>query len=74
MSELFFYLTSGLAVLATVIALTRTNAAHALIYLILSLLAVAVLFDSPRITSLVWRRRFWIDAAISVPLLLRLIA
>ena len=44
MSELFFYLTSGLAVLATVIALTRTNAAHALIYLILSLLAVAVLF------------------------------
>jgi NADH-quinone oxidoreductase subunit J len=42
--NLLFYLTSAIAVLATVAALTRANAAHALIYLILSLLAVAVLF------------------------------
>lgn len=40
----FFYSTAALAVLATVVALTRSNAAHALIYLILSLLAVAVMF------------------------------
>ena len=44
MTVLFFYFTSALAVLATVFALTRSNAAHALIYLILSMLAVAVLF------------------------------
>ncbi|MFK7828272.1 MAG: NADH-quinone oxidoreductase subunit J [Congregibacter sp.] len=40
----FFYCTAALAVLATVVALTRSNATHALIYLILSLLAVAVMF------------------------------
>lgn len=44
MMEALFYCTAGVAVLATVVALTRSNAAHALIYLILSLLAVAVLF------------------------------
>jgi len=39
-----FYIASAVALLATVFALTRTNAAHALIYLIVSLLAVAVIF------------------------------
>jgi NADH-quinone oxidoreductase subunit J len=39
-----FYIASFIALLATVAALTRANAAHALIYLIISLLAVAVLF------------------------------
>lgn len=44
MTETLFYLASIIALLATVAALTRANAAHALIYLIISLLAVAVLF------------------------------
>ena len=39
-----FYLAAGIALLSTVLALTRTNAAHALIFLIVSLLAIAVLF------------------------------
>ncbi len=39
-----FYFTGAIAFIATVLALTRSNAAHALIYLIMSLLAVAVLF------------------------------
>lgn len=44
MMESLFYLAALIAVAATVAALTRANAAHALIYLIVSLLAVAVLF------------------------------
>jgi NADH-quinone oxidoreductase subunit J len=44
MIESLFYIASFIALAATVAALTRTNAAHALIYLIVSLLAVAVLF------------------------------
>jgi NADH-quinone oxidoreductase subunit J len=44
MMETLFYLAAAIALLATVLALTRANAAHALIYLIMSLLAVAVLF------------------------------
>jgi NADH-quinone oxidoreductase subunit J len=44
MSLVLFYLAALVAVAATVLALTRANAAHALIYLIVSLLAVAVLF------------------------------
>ena len=39
-----FYLAAGIALLSTVLALTRANAAHALIFLIVSLLAIAVLF------------------------------
>jgi len=39
-----FYIASVIALSATGLALTRSNAAHALIYLIVSLLAVAVLF------------------------------
>ena len=40
----FFYLAAAVALIATLLALTRANAAHALIYLIVSLLAVAVIF------------------------------
>ncbi len=44
MMEVLFYIAATVALLATGLALTRANAAHALIYLIVSLLAVAVLF------------------------------
>ena len=44
MIESLFYIAGTIALVATVAALTRPNAAHALIYLIVSLLAVAVLF------------------------------
>lgn len=44
MELILFYIASAVALFATVFALTRTNAAHALIYLIISLLAVAVIF------------------------------
>ncbi len=39
-----FYITSAVAVFATVMTITRLNAVHGLLYLILSLLAVGVLF------------------------------
>ena len=39
-----FYVAATVALVATVLAMTRTNAIHALIYLIVSLLAVAVIF------------------------------
>jgi NADH-quinone oxidoreductase subunit J len=39
-----FYVASAIAVLATIIAITRRHAIHALLYLIVSLLAVAVDF------------------------------
>jgi len=44
MMEVLFYIAALVALSATILALTRANAAHALIYLIVSLLAVAVLF------------------------------
>lgn len=44
MMESLFYIAALIALVATIAALTRANAAHALIYLIVSLLAVAVLF------------------------------
>jgi NADH-quinone oxidoreductase subunit J len=44
MMEILFYLAAVVALTSTILALTRANAAHALIYLIISLLAVAVLF------------------------------
>ncbi len=39
-----FYVAATIALLSTAMALSRTNAAHALIYLIMSLLSVAVIF------------------------------
>lgn len=44
MMEILFYLAAVVALAATALALTRANATHALIYLIVSLLAVAVIF------------------------------
>ncbi|PCJ91799.1 MAG: NADH-quinone oxidoreductase subunit J [Porticoccaceae bacterium] len=44
MELVLFYTASTIALVATILALTRANATHALIYLILSLLAVAVVF------------------------------
>lgn len=39
-----FYAAAVIAIVATALAITRTNAVHALLYLIVSLLAVAVIF------------------------------
>ncbi len=39
-----FYLASGVAVISTLAVITQLNAVHALLYLIVSLLAVAVIF------------------------------
>ena len=44
MMAVLFYLAAAIALASTVLALTRANATHALIYLIISLLAVAVIF------------------------------
>jgi NADH-quinone oxidoreductase subunit J len=44
MMEVLFYTASVVTLVSTAAALTQTNATHALIYLILSLLAVAVVF------------------------------
>ena len=43
-TDLFFYLASAVAVVSTLAAITRLNAVHALLYLVVSLLAVAVVF------------------------------
>jgi NADH-quinone oxidoreductase subunit J len=42
--EAAFYIAGALAIVSTVLAITRLNAVHALLYLIVSLLAVAVAF------------------------------
>ena len=39
-----FYLSAAIAVIATVLVITRHNAVHALLYLVVSLLAVALVF------------------------------
>lgn len=41
---MFFYLAAAVALLSAVLVVTRANASHALIYLIVSLLALAVIF------------------------------
>ena len=41
-----FYVSAGIAVVSTLMVITRLNAVHALIYLIISLLAVAVIAQS----------------------------
>lgn len=41
---LTFYSASAIAILATLMAITRVNAVHALLYLVVSLLAVALIF------------------------------
>jgi len=42
--SMVFYASASIAVLSTGLAITRTNAVHALLYLIVSLLAVAMIF------------------------------
>jgi len=44
MALILFYITSAVAIFATVMMITRLNAVHGLLYLILSLLAVGVIF------------------------------
>lgn len=39
-----FYIASAMAIVSTALAVSRTNAVHALLYLVLSLISVAVLF------------------------------
>jgi len=39
-----FYISAGIAIASTLMVITRLNAVHALVYLIISLLAVAVIF------------------------------
>src|SRR5215471_17727985 len=42
--QVVFYVSGAIAILATVLMLTRLNAVHALLYLVVSLLAIAVVF------------------------------
>jgi NADH-quinone oxidoreductase subunit J len=42
--ETAFYITSLIAVLSTLLAVSRTNAVHALLYLIVSFLSIALIF------------------------------
>ena len=42
--EVAFYIAASVAIVSTVLTITRLNAVHALLYLIVSLLAVAVVF------------------------------
>jgi NADH-quinone oxidoreductase subunit J len=44
--NLLFYISASIATLATILAITRTNAVHALLYLIVSFLSVALVFFS----------------------------
>src|SRR5512143_2331389 len=39
-----FYVSAGVAIVSTLLVITRLNAVHALLYLIVSLLAVALIF------------------------------
>lgn len=41
---ILFYVSAAVAVIATLLVITRLNAVHALLYLVVSLLAVAVMF------------------------------
>jgi NADH-quinone oxidoreductase subunit J len=42
--DVFFYIAAAVAILSTVMAISGKNAIHALLYLILSLLAISVIF------------------------------
>ncbi len=44
METLLFYVAAAISLIATTLVVSRTNASHALIYLIVSLLAIAVIF------------------------------
>ena len=42
--NIFFYIAAGVAIISTIMAISGKNAIHSLLYLILSLLAVSVIF------------------------------
>ncbi|NIV12363.1 MAG: NADH-quinone oxidoreductase subunit J, partial [Aliifodinibius sp.] len=42
--QILFYIAAVIAIFSTVMVITRLNAVHALLYLIVSLLSVAVIF------------------------------
>src|SRR5574341_2112047 len=42
--DLLFYISASIAIISTILVITRLNAVHALLYLIVSLLAVAIVF------------------------------
>lgn len=42
--NVFFYIAAAIALISSVMTITRTNAIHALLYLILSLLSISVIF------------------------------
>ena len=44
MTNIFFYMAAGVAIISTLMVITRLNAVHALLYLIVSLLSVAMIF------------------------------
>jgi len=44
MTVLLFYVAAAVAIVATLLTITRTNIAHALLYLVVSLLSIAVIF------------------------------
>jgi NADH-quinone oxidoreductase subunit J len=53
--DIFFYIAAAVAILSTILAISGRNAIHSLLYLILSLLAVSVVFyllDAPFVAAL----------------------
>ena len=44
MEVVLFYIAASVALMSTVLVVTRLNASHALIYLIVSLLSIAIIF------------------------------
>jgi len=53
--DVFFYIAAGVAIISTLMAISGRNAIHSLLYLILSLLAVSVIFyllNAPFIAAL----------------------
>jgi len=44
--NLVFYVSSAIAIISTVLAISRTNAVHALLFLVVSLLSIALIFLS----------------------------
>lgn len=53
--DLFFYIAAAIAIISTVMAISGRNAIHSLLFLILSLLAISVVFyllDAPFIAAL----------------------
>ena len=53
--DIFFYIAASVAIISTIMAISGRNAIHSLLYLILSLLAISVVFyllDAPFIAAL----------------------